>query len=299
MPSSRIWPSFASLVVEQRVGVDRLVELADVRVDADLAEQRFHAERARLVGHDRHDVACRCPCRAAASPAAARRPSSSTTSRPLAALEELLEVVRAAAASSGSASHVRAGHEAAQRLAALVQVLHLRAVVRRLVERRLGDLLVGDRNAEPRAELAQLVFVQLLLLVRDVAAFAGLAQAVALDRLGEDDRRRALVLDGGLVGGVDLFRVVAAAAQLAAAARRTGASTMLEQLADTCRRSARGCSAPGSTAYFWYSPSTTSPMRLTSRPSSSCAKQRIPVVAPDDLDDVPAGAAEGALPAPG
>ena len=48
----------------------------------------------------------------------------------------------------------------------------------------------------------------------DVAAFAGFAQAVALDRLGQDDRRLALVLDGRLVGGVDLLRIVAAAAQL-------------------------------------------------------------------------------------
>ena len=44
------------LVVEQRVAIDRLVELAAVRVDADLAEQRFHAEGARFVGDDRHDV---------------------------------------------------------------------------------------------------------------------------------------------------------------------------------------------------------------------------------------------------
>ena len=43
------------LVVEQAVLVDRLVELAGVRVDAALAEQRFHAERARLVRDDRHD----------------------------------------------------------------------------------------------------------------------------------------------------------------------------------------------------------------------------------------------------
>ena len=43
------------LVVEQRVHVDRLVELAGVRVDADLAEERLHAEGARFVGHDRHD----------------------------------------------------------------------------------------------------------------------------------------------------------------------------------------------------------------------------------------------------
>ena len=46
-----------------------------------------------------------------------------------------------------------------------------------------------------RAEFAQLLFVELLLLVRDVAAFAGFAQAVALDRLGQNHRRLALVLD--------------------------------------------------------------------------------------------------------
>ncbi len=44
-------------VVEHVVGIDRLVELADVRVDAELAEEGLHAEGAGLVGHDRHDVA--------------------------------------------------------------------------------------------------------------------------------------------------------------------------------------------------------------------------------------------------
>ena len=48
-------PFLRFLVVEQRVHVDRLVELTDVRVDADLPEERLHAERARLVGDDRHD----------------------------------------------------------------------------------------------------------------------------------------------------------------------------------------------------------------------------------------------------
>ena len=47
-------PVFRFLVIQQRVAVDRLVELAGVRVDADLAEQRFHAEGARFVRHDRH-----------------------------------------------------------------------------------------------------------------------------------------------------------------------------------------------------------------------------------------------------
>ena len=102
-------------------------------------------------------------------------------------------------------------HRAAERFAALAQVVHLRAVFRRAVERRFGHVLVGNRNAEPRAELAQLLFVELLLVVRHVAAFAAFAQAVALDRLGEDHRRLALALDGRLVRGVDLLRIVAAA----------------------------------------------------------------------------------------
>ena len=60
----------------------------------------------------------------------------------------------------------------------------------------------------------QLVFVQLLLLVRDVLALTRLADAVALDGAGQDDRRLAGVLDGGLVGRVDLGRVVPAEREL-------------------------------------------------------------------------------------
>ena len=43
------------LVVKQRVHVDRLVELTDMGVDADLSKQRFHAERSGLIRHDGHD----------------------------------------------------------------------------------------------------------------------------------------------------------------------------------------------------------------------------------------------------
>ena len=102
----------------------------------------------------------------------------------------------------------------AERLAPLAKVLHLRRIVGRLVERRFGNVVVGDRNREPRAELAQLLLVVLLLLVRHVAAFARFAQAVALDRLGEDHGRPALGLDRRLVGREYLFRIVAAAVEL-------------------------------------------------------------------------------------
>ena len=41
-------------VGQQQLGVDRLVELAERRVDLDLLEQAVHAERTGLVGDDRH-----------------------------------------------------------------------------------------------------------------------------------------------------------------------------------------------------------------------------------------------------
>src|SRR5262249_37803109 len=59
------------------------------------------------------------------------------------------------------------------------------------------------------------VWVELLPRVGDVAAVPRLAQPVALDRVRQDDRGRAAVLDGDLVGGVHLLRVVPAARQLA------------------------------------------------------------------------------------
>src|SRR5687767_2720609 len=42
-------------VIEQSLLIDRLVELTDVRVDADLSEKRFHSEGAGLIRNDRHD----------------------------------------------------------------------------------------------------------------------------------------------------------------------------------------------------------------------------------------------------
>ena len=61
------------------------------------------------------------------------------------------------------------------------------------------------------AEKADFVLVELFLLMGDVLALAGFAHAVALDGLSEDDGGRAFVGDGLLVGGIDLFWIVAAA----------------------------------------------------------------------------------------
>jgi hypothetical protein len=65
--------------------------------------------------------------------------------------------------------------------------LRFGAFRKRTEEGCLSDFFVADRNAEPSAELAQFFFVQFFLLMRDVAAFAGFAQAVAFDGLGQDN----------------------------------------------------------------------------------------------------------------
>jgi hypothetical protein len=63
------------------------------------------------------------------------------------------------------------------------------------------------------AELAQLLLVHFFLLVRNVFAFARLAETVALDRLRQNHRWLAFVFRGGLVSGIHLAHVVAAAQQ--------------------------------------------------------------------------------------
>ena len=122
-------------VVHDLVLVDRRVLLALGVVDADLAEQAFHAEGARLVDQDRHHA------RAQRLVAQQLRQEAHVGLRgaDLAAfgggLEHRLEGLerRHREALVGLGAALR--QVAAERLAALVQVLHLRRVVGRLVER--------------------------------------------------------------------------------------------------------------------------------------------------------------------
>ena len=83
---------------------------------------------------------------------------------------------------------------AAERLAALVQVLHLGRVVGRLVERDVAELVVGNGNVEAVAERLDVLVDQLLGLVRGVLALAALAHAEALDGLDQQHGRLALVV---------------------------------------------------------------------------------------------------------
>ena len=191
-----------------------LVELAHLGEDPELAEHALHAEGARLVGDDRHHVARRSPLSrtsvlsartkaivvemvplAAVARAAPRRPTSGGTS-----IGGASGAARREAAARG-ARGARAGSASRGCRRAAVEDGALRAS------------LVAQRHVEAVAEGEQRLLVHLLRLVGDVLALAGAAHAVALDGLGEDHRGLALVVHGGVVGGVDLARAVAAAVE--------------------------------------------------------------------------------------
>ena len=241
-------------------------------------------------------------CRAAASRARARTPSWSR-SRARRCRRAALE--RPTASAPPGSPHVvrRLRQRPAQRRAPLAQVVHLGRVVGRGC--RTGsaarELLVGDRELEAVAELAAapprssfFCWCVMFWPSPDVA------HAVALDRLGEDHRRLALVLDGRVVRGVDLARVVAAAV----AAPRSRSSVMILRPAraapGTCRRSARARRRRRVTCTSGSRRRRTRSISRTQQPVARRPReQRIPARAPDHLDHVPAGAAEVAPRAPG
>ncbi len=178
----------------------------------------------------------------------------------------------------------------AERLTLLDHVPQLRARVRRPVEERPGRLLVGERDPEPVADREPRLLVHRLLLVGDVAALAGLPHAVALDRLGEDHRGLPRVTNGGVVGGVDLLRVVAAAPQRPDLVvgpvgdhRRRLRIPAEEVLADVRAVVRLEGLVLAVDALVHQIAQDTLVVRL---------EQRVPVRAPDHLDHVPARAAE-------
>ncbi len=194
---------------------------------------------------------------------------------------------------NGGRGNLSAGQVAAQFLPPSVEVTHFVAVHRRLVEGCLRHLVVGDGDTEAAAELPQFVVVELLLLVGDVLALAGFAQAVPLDGLGQDHGGRAPVLDGRLVGRVDLFRVVASAAQFSDLL----VGVVLDHLQQLGVCPEEVLSDVGTVRHGITLGLAVHDLAhpLDEEPVLVFGQQGVPVVAPDHLEDVPARAAEGRL----
>ena len=198
------------------------------------------------------------------------------------------------ASSAGTSSARRIGaplrQVAAEHLAPLAQVLHLLAVFGRLLERRVGDLLVGDLHEDAIAEFLERLVVELLLLVRDVLALAPAAHHEAFDGLREDHGRLALVIHRGVIGVPHLLVVVAAAVQPPDVVVRHGRDHLLQLGILAEEVLARVRAALGfevlvlAVDAFLHHPAQ--------QALGVARQQRIPARAPDHLDDVPAGAEE-------
>ena len=281
-------PVLALAVVEQRRVVDRLVELPRVRVDAHLPEQRLHAERPRLVGHDGHDQLADdgVAQQAAQQP---REPHGQRRLAPAGARVQLLERLgRHLGQGRGPApAH---GNGTPQGLAAAPQVGHLGGAEVRRIERQRRDLVVRQGDAEPVAERAQLVLVQLLLLVGDVAALAALAEPVALDGAGEDDGGAAAVGRRRRERRVDLGGVVPPEPQLLQLAVGQVVHAVVhagpEVVADV------GARLDGVPLVL---PVHRLAHAADELPVAVAGEQRVPVASPDDLDGVPPRPAERRL----
>ena len=282
-----------ALVVEQQVAlIDRVVELANVAVDACLAEERLHAESPRLVRHDGHDVLAEL----GVLEQLGEQVHVAHGGGHLALPGALVQVLEHEVGLAGLGLHLdlAARHAAAQLGAAFPEVLHLGTVVGGTVERRRVEVLVRDRNSEAGAEGQQFLVVQFLLAVGDVAALAGLAQAVALDRLGQDHRRLRLAVGRGLlVGRVDLLGIVAAALQLADLLVAV-VGHQLEQLGVLAEEVLPdvGAVADGVALHLAVEDLFHASLQQA---GGVAGEQFVPLAAPHNLDHVPACAAEGRL----
>src|ERR1039458_4034898 len=165
-----------------------------------------------------------------------------------------------------------------------------RAALRRPVKTGIAGGLFRNGDLETRAEMRQLLLVELLLLVGDIAAFASLAQAVALDGVGQDHRGPAGGLHGRFVSVINLARIVPAAAQLeqifvAQVGHQVEQFGVLaeEILADV------GAVAGDVGLHF-----AIHHLRhaFPQQAGGIAREQGVPIAAPDKLDDIPAVAAE-------
>ena len=185
-----------------------------------------------------------------------------------------------------------AGEHPAEGGPPLAHVLDLVGVLARVVVRRQLRLQgrIRDRQVEPVPELLQLGHGELLHLVRGVAGLEVLAQRPALDRVRQDDRGLAGVLAGRLERRVHLAVVVPAAGQAAqlvvGQVLHHGAQPGIaaeEVLPDVrARLHAVGLEL-----------AVRRGVHLVDQYAVGVpGEQRVPVAAPDDLDHVPARAAE-------
>ena len=185
------------------------------------------------------------------------------------------------------------GQIATEDAAAFLEIGDFGAGIRRTIQRAVTGGFVRDGNFEAGAEVFDGLFVEFLVLVSRVAGFAGVAQAITFDGFGEDDRGTARVLDGGLVGVVDLERVVAAAVQ----ARELLVGHVFDEFGGFGVAAKEFLTDVGAAFGFKGLVFAVDAFvhQLQKAAGGVLLEQGVPIAAPDAFDDVPAGAAEEAF----
>ncbi len=262
------------------------------RVDLELGEERVHPEGARFVRHDRDDAGPEALVleHAAQHPREGhRRRGLDLVARPLHEVAEHLRLGQV----DLDRDALALGHDATELLAALEHVLHLRAVRAGVIERRLLELLVGDRELEPVAEGPQLLRLELLDLMGDVAALGDVSEGPTLDGLDEDRGRAPLRLGRHLVGRVELAVVVPAAAET----HELLVAEVGDQLAELGIRAEEVFADVGARLDGVALPVAVERLLhlADQKPADVLGEQLVPLAAPEHLDDVPTGTAEARL----
>jgi hypothetical protein len=194
--------------------VDRFVLLSERRVDLELREQRVHTERACLVGNDRDDPRAEVGLFQQRAQQTRERGRGRGLDLVAGAGRELVDDFGTRDEHALGAFDA-VGQVAGERTPALHHVLVLRRAEPGMEIRRHvafeGIVRKFLLHVEAIAQRLELAGRHLLDLVRGIARLEVGAERPALDRLGEDDGRCALVLDRGFVRRVHLAVVVAAA----------------------------------------------------------------------------------------
>src|SRR5690606_9878843 len=181
---------------------------------------------------------------------------------------------------------------ATQRFAARVQVFVFGAAFFRTVEGQVLQLVVTDRDAKGVAEFAQALGIDLLGVVGDVLALAG-AGTVTLDGLGQDYAGLTFMVDGGVVGRIDLVGIMAAAVELPDLL----VGHVLDHLGQLRARAEEVLAHIGTVVGLVVLVVAVHGVfhALLQQAVVVAGQQRVPQAAPDDLDHVPVGATEVAF----
>ena len=158
-------PTLRLAIAQQQLRVDRLIALTERRIDAALLKEWIHAEGARLVWNDRHDLLADVRIAQQVSQQLGERHGGADWHG---ASGGKLGINRRLWRAPGHRMYDTRWERTAERGAALVDVLDLWAVWARVVVRGLGDLLVRDRQSESIAEGEEFCLRELLRLVRHI-----------------------------------------------------------------------------------------------------------------------------------